>query len=135
MQKTPNLKFGGELMRGAQHEFEFQNARAFFMLTKERETFGRTTIEAIAKGTPVFAWNESTLPELIVSGTSGFLAANFAELRRHIHDSFDRKKVFESAQKFRARRIVREMLLYHTRPHLEQTDKKKSLALFDAFFN
>lgn len=58
----------------------FQNAKAFLYPVKRPEPFGLVVIEAMACGTPVIAYKEGALPELIKDGKTGFLVSNQEEM-------------------------------------------------------
>lgn len=51
----------------------FKNAKAFLFPIKRPEPFGLVVIEAMACGTPVIAFKEGSLPELVENGKTGFL--------------------------------------------------------------
>jgi glycosyltransferase involved in cell wall biosynthesis len=51
----------------------FRNAKAFLFPVKRPEPFGLVVIEAMACGTPVIAFKEGSMPELIKDGETGFL--------------------------------------------------------------
>ncbi|MBW2330117.1 MAG: glycosyltransferase [Deltaproteobacteria bacterium] len=58
------------------------------------EPFGLSVIEAMACGTPVIAVNRGSMPEIISDGTTGFLVADAAEMRRAVTKikDIDRRK-------------------------------------------
>jgi len=51
----------------------FKNAKAFLYPIKRPEPFGLVVIESMACGTPVIAYKEGAMPELIKDGKTGFL--------------------------------------------------------------
>lgn len=57
----------------------FKNAKAFLFPIKRTEPFGLVVIEAMACGTPVIAFKNGSLPELIEEGKTGFLVDSFEE--------------------------------------------------------
>ncbi|MDI6883383.1 MAG: glycosyltransferase family 4 protein [Patescibacteria group bacterium] len=57
----------------------FKNAKAFIFPVKRPEPFGLVVIEAMACGTPVIAFKEGSLPELIEDGKTGFLVSSVEE--------------------------------------------------------
>jgi glycosyltransferase involved in cell wall biosynthesis len=59
-----------ELLRGA---------KAFLFPVKRPEPFGLVVIEAMACGTPVIAFKEGSMPELIKDGETGFLVKSIEE--------------------------------------------------------
>ena len=56
-----------------------KNAKAFIFPVKRPEPFGLVVIEAMACGTPVVAFREGSMPELIEDGKTGFLVTNVEE--------------------------------------------------------
>jgi len=56
-----------------------KNAKAFLFPVKRPEPFGLVVIEAMACGTPVIAFKEGSMPELIEDGKTGFLVKNIEE--------------------------------------------------------
>ena len=60
----------------------FKNAKAFLFPIKRQEPFGLVVIEAMACGTPVIAFNEGSMSELIEDGKTGFLVDSAEEAVR-----------------------------------------------------
>ena len=58
----------------------FKNAKAFIFPIRRPEPFGLVVIEAMACGTPVIAYKEGSMPELIKDGKTGFLTSNQEEM-------------------------------------------------------
>ncbi len=56
-----------------------KNAKASIFPVKRPEPFGLVVIEAMACGTPVIAFKEGSMPELIEDGKTGFLVNNIEE--------------------------------------------------------
>lgn len=52
----------------------FKNAKAFLFPIRRQEPFGLAVIESMACGTPVIAFKEGAMQELIEEGKTGFLA-------------------------------------------------------------
>lgn len=67
-----NIQFVGEADFEKKVEL-FKNAKAFLFPTRRQEPFGLVIIEAMACGTPVIAFKEGSMPELIEQGKTGFL--------------------------------------------------------------
>jgi len=113
--KTPNLRYMGTLERGPAHNDAFRRAKAFFMLSKmPAETFGRTSAEAMAKGTPVIGTDFGPVPE-VVGRDGGFVGNGMDSWGKAIEavvaGKVDRRKVYEHAlEKFRAGNIVGQLL-------------------------
>ncbi len=53
-----------------------KNAKVFIFPVKRPEPFGLVVIEAMACGTPVIAYKEGAMPELIEDGKTGFLVSS-----------------------------------------------------------
>lgn len=51
----------------------FKNAKALLFPIRRQEPFGLVVIEAMACGTPVIAFKEGSMPELIEQGKTGFM--------------------------------------------------------------
>ncbi|KPJ57365.1 hypothetical protein AMJ49_02125 [Parcubacteria bacterium DG_74_2] len=58
----------------------FKNAKAVLYPIRRREPFGLVVIEAMACGTPVIAYKEGAVPELIKDGVNGFLVNKKEEM-------------------------------------------------------
>jgi len=58
----------------------FKNAKAFLYPVRRPEPFGLVVIEAMTCGTPVIAYREGSMPELIKDGKTGFLVNNQEEM-------------------------------------------------------
>jgi len=79
-----------------------QKAKAVVFPTFYHEAFGYVLIEAMACGTPVIAFPNGSVPEIVRTGVTGFLVTNQEEMTeaiRHI-DSIDRKQVRNRAEQF-----------------------------------
>jgi glycosyltransferase involved in cell wall biosynthesis len=66
------VRFVGEVA-GARKRSLFSRASALLMPIRWEEPFGMVMIEALASGTPVIAFAEGAVPEVIVSGKTGFI--------------------------------------------------------------
>ena len=69
--RIPNLEFKGRLKRGDDHHKVFAQASVFFMFVAWEEAFGRTVVEALSKGTPVFGSRRGSIPELVPPAFAG----------------------------------------------------------------
>ena len=74
----PRVEFVGEIGDDEKNEF-LGNARAFLFPIDWPEPFGLVATEAMACGTPVIAWPEGALPEIIEDGVNGFLCTSIDE--------------------------------------------------------
>ncbi len=86
----------------------FKKAKAFLYPIRRPEPFGLVVIESMACGTPVIAYKEGAMPELIKDGKTGFLVNSQEEMigalkkinfikrvdcRRHIANKFTLQKM------------------------------------------
>ena len=69
---NPLVEFIGEIGEAAKQEF-LGGARALLFPIDWPEPFGLVMIEAMAAGTPVIAWPNGSVPEVIEDGRSGCL--------------------------------------------------------------
>lgn len=87
----------------------FKNAKAFLFPIKRPEPFGLVVIEAMACGTPVIAFKEGSLPELIEDGKTGFLVNSIEEACQALKeiDKISREDCREHVKKnFNLKRMV-----------------------------
>ena len=81
----------------------YRHARATLFPIQWGEPFGLVLIESMACGTPVLAFNEGAVPEIVVDGETGFVVHSLSEMiaaidridsidprecRRHVQNSF-----------------------------------------------
>jgi glycosyltransferase involved in cell wall biosynthesis len=97
----PWVRYIGEVGQDAKREL-LENARALLFPIDWPEPFGLVMIEAFSCGTPVVAWSNGAIPELVDDGVTGFVvsdqdeavraAARIHELdRRACRATFDRR--------------------------------------------
>jgi len=92
----------------------FKRAKAFLFPIKRPEPFGLVVIEAMACGTPVIAFKQGSLPELIEDGKTGFLVNSIEEAcqvlknidkikreycREHVEKNFNLKRMVNKYEK------------------------------------
>lgn len=70
--RSANIEFLGEL-GFAEKTALYSRARATLMPVQWPEPFGLVAIESLACGTPVVAWRNGALPEIVEHGVSGFI--------------------------------------------------------------
>jgi glycosyltransferase involved in cell wall biosynthesis len=104
----PLIEFIGEIDETHKSEF-LGKARALLFPIDWPEPFGLVMIEAMSVGTPVIAWPNGSVPEVIVDGVSGWIvdsieaAAEAAQQASHM----DRSKVrAEFERRFTAERMA-----------------------------
>jgi glycosyltransferase involved in cell wall biosynthesis len=73
-----HVEFVGEIGDPQKSEF-LGSAEALLFPIDWPEPFGLVMIEAMACGTPVIAWGEGSVPEVIEDGVTGFVVRSFAE--------------------------------------------------------
>lgn len=111
----PLVEYVGEINEKQKQEF-LGNAKALLFPIDWPEPFGLVMIEAMACGTPVIAWNNGSVPEIIDNGKSGFIVSSMEEAIEASGriSSFDRDVVrscFE--QKFSVERMTNDYLAFY----------------------
>ena len=106
------VEFVGEVGGVAKDEF-LGHARALLFPIDWPEPFGLVMIEAMACGTPVIAWNNGSVPEIIEDGVTGFIVDNVEDAIGCVSrlDSILRaacRRAFEA--RFSARRMTLDYL-------------------------
>jgi glycosyltransferase involved in cell wall biosynthesis len=115
--RDPMIEFLGEV--GGQEKEEFlRNAFTLLFPIDWPEPFGLVMIEAMACGTPVIAWRNGSVPEVMVEGVTGFIVESLDEAVDAVGRvaSLDRRacrRVFEN--RFSARRMVHEYVQIYER--------------------
>jgi glycosyltransferase involved in cell wall biosynthesis len=112
----PHVEFIGEIGEEQKAEFLGDAAALLFPIAWP-EPFGLSMIEAMACGTPVIAFRNGSVPEVVDHGVTGFIVADEAEAvaaTKHVKN-LDRariRRVFEG--RFTARRMAEDYLkIYH----------------------
>ncbi len=113
-QVKPHLSQGIEYLGEVTGERKSQllaEARCLLMPDRWEEPFGLVALEAAASGTPVVAMRKGALPELVISGETGFLVDSLEEMvqavdqvdrvspsrcRDHAHASFGVERMVDS---------------------------------------
>lgn len=80
----------------------YGKAKAFLFPIKWEEPFGLVMIEAMACGTPVIAYPNGAVPEVIKNEKTGFIVKNVSEMVKAIKkiDKVDRSKCRERVEKY-----------------------------------
>ena len=112
----PGVEFIGEINERQKARF-LGNARGLLFPIDWPEPFGLVMIEAMACGTPVLAFNQGSVPEVIDNGITGFVVKDVAEAVRCVGPllALDRRRVRERfEQRFTADRMARNYVrIYH----------------------
>ena len=115
--RQPQVEFVGEIGEGQKAEF-LGNAAALLFPIDWCEPFGLVMIEAMACGTPVIAFRNGSVPEVIEDGVTGFVVddedgavAAVGKLR-----TLDRSRIRRTfEQRFTARRMAEDYLNVYRR--------------------
>jgi len=130
--QDPLIEFIGEIDQEQKCEF-LGRALALVFPIDWPEPFGLAMIEAMSAGTPVIAWRNGSVPEIIADGVSGFIVESLDEAVlavdrvRHLDRRLVRR-YFE--ERFTAARMARDYLAAYTallsRPsgRLDRTPKR-----------
>ncbi|MBL7150214.1 MAG: glycosyltransferase family 4 protein [Candidatus Pacebacteria bacterium] len=80
----------------------YRNAKSLLFPIKWEEPFGLVMIEAMACGTPVIAYPNGAVPEVIKDKKTGFIVKNVKEMAEAIKniDKINRKKCRERVEKY-----------------------------------
>ncbi|MGR3309260.1 MAG: glycosyltransferase family 4 protein [Candidatus Brocadiales bacterium] len=114
--KDPLVELVGEIGEGEKDEF-LGNAYALLFPIDWPEPFGLVVIEAMACGTPVVAYRQGSVPEVIEEGITGFIVGGLKDAVKAVErvSTLSRKRcrqVFE--ERFSVVRMVRDYLtIYH----------------------
>jgi glycosyltransferase involved in cell wall biosynthesis len=116
-----DVEFIGEIAEHQKSEF-LGNAAALLFPIAWREPFGLVMIEAMACGTPVIAFNNGSVCEVLENGVTGFIVNTEAEAARAVKDiaHLNRDRVrAEFEHRFTAKHMAQNYLkLYSRLAHL-----------------
>ena len=128
------VDFVGEV--GGREKDEFLgNASALLFPIDWAEPFGLVMIESLACGTPVVAWRNGSVPEVIEDGVTGFIVEDLAQAVRAVGDvaGLSRvrcRKVFE--ERFDASRMAGNYLDVYRRLTYSGSDAEQTVHAFEA---
>jgi glycosyltransferase involved in cell wall biosynthesis len=115
-----SIEFIGEV-GGAEKDDFLGNAYALLFPIDWPEPFGLVMIEAMACGTPIIAWRNGSVPEVIEDGVTGFVVDNVDDAVQAVQrvEKLSRRVCREEFERrFDARRMAVEYLnLYHRLVH------------------
>lgn len=95
----PLVEFIGEIGEGEKGEF-LGNAGALIFPIDWPEPFGIVMIEALACGTPVIAYRQGSVPEVIKHGVDGFIVSTLEEaVEAGASDTIDRRRCRETFER------------------------------------
>jgi glycosyltransferase involved in cell wall biosynthesis len=110
LSRSEQIVYIGELSTEAK-KYWFRHARATLFPIRWGEPFGMVLIESMASGTPVLAFREGSVPEIVIDGVTGFIVDSVAAMaqaveriehidrrkcRRHVEDCFSMRRMAES---------------------------------------
>ncbi|MHB1330839.1 MAG: glycosyltransferase family 4 protein, partial [Minisyncoccota bacterium] len=96
-----SVKYFGEVSFDKKIEL-LQKAKVLVFPTHYNEVFGYAMIEAMSCGTPVIAFNNGSVSEIVKDGKTGFVVNNAEEMAEALKkiDTIDRKDVRKRAETF-----------------------------------
>jgi glycosyltransferase involved in cell wall biosynthesis len=112
-----DIEFIGEIGEHQKAEF-LGNAAALIFPIAWREPFGLVMIEAMACGTPVVAFNNGSVPEVLEDGLTGFIVENEAQAIAAVAKipTLDRTRIrAEFDNRFTAHHMARNYLTLYSR--------------------
>ena len=110
--KDANVEFIGEIAEHQKSDF-LGNAAALIFPIAWREPFGLVMIEAMACGTPVVAFNNGSVPEVLEDGVTGYIVGGEREAVNALRNirSLDRKRIrTEFDRRFTAHHMAQNYL-------------------------
>lgn len=122
--KGPQIEWVGEISDSQKSEF-LGNAAAVLFPISWPEPFGLVMIESLACGTPVIAFRQGSVPEILENGTTGFLVEDVEAAAAHVSriPQLSRNRCRESfVERFSVRRMCDEYLKVYQRVTEEQPD-------------
>jgi glycosyltransferase involved in cell wall biosynthesis len=112
-----DVEFIGEINEHQKSEF-LGNAAALLFPIAWREPFGLVMIEAMACGTPVIAFNNGSVPEVLENAVTGFIVNSEKDAIAALRDirSLDRTRIrAEFERRFTAQHMAQNYLKLYTR--------------------
>ena len=94
-----NFHYNGPLQRGEQHRSAFKRARLYIMPSRIPDTFPRTILESMSKGTPVLGTTNGALPEMI-GADGGLTTDRFEVMEAFLDQDLDYDRCLEHARQF-----------------------------------
>jgi glycosyltransferase involved in cell wall biosynthesis len=106
------VEFIGELGQREKNEL-LGHAKALLFPIDWPEPFGLVMIEALACGTPVIAWRQGSVPEVLADGVTGYIVESVTEAVNAIArldqlNRYECRRVFE--ERFTDERMARDYL-------------------------
>lgn len=110
LSRNEQIIYIGELSTDAK-KYWFRHARATLFPIRWGEPFGMVLIESMASGTPILAFREGSVPEIVIDGVTGFIVDSAGAMvqaveriehidrrkcRRHVDEYFSMQRMAES---------------------------------------
>jgi glycosyltransferase involved in cell wall biosynthesis len=133
--RDPQVEFLGEINEAQKSEL-LAGSYALLFPVAQPEPFGLALIEALACGTPVVAWREGAVPELIDQGVTGFVVNSVEGAVGALSRvwQLDRRLVARVAhQRYSARRMARDYLRLYARSIARDLSLPSVLSALPAF--
>ena len=130
----PLIEFVGEIAEAQKGEF-LGGALALLFPIDWKEPFGLVMIEAMSTGTPVIAWREGSVPEVLVDGVGGFIVGSMDEAVAAVGrvaslDRADVRRYFDS--RFTVQRMAAGYLAAYSRLiALSERERQPRLRMVD----
>jgi len=115
--RRPGIEFLGEISDSDKAEF-LGNAAALLFPIDWPEPFGLAMIEAMSCGTPVIAWDNGAVREIVEDGVTGFIVTSIAQAVRALREvaRIDRRRVRQRFEaRFTAERMAQDYLRLYRR--------------------
>lgn len=129
--QLPHVEYVGEISDAQKSEF-LGNALALLFPIDWPEPFGLVMLEAMATGTPVIAYRNGSVPEVIRPGVSGFIIDNIAEAVSAVEQVSEISRFgcrHEFERHFSARRMAENYVkVYKRLAHVESEEESETLA-------
>ena len=113
----PRVTLVGEVTEAQKPEF-LGNAKALLFPIDWPEPFGLAMIEAMSCGTPVIAWDNGAVREIVEDGVSGFIVHSIDQAVRAVREvsRLDRRRVRQRFEaRFTAQRMAQDYLRLYGR--------------------
>ncbi len=128
-----DVEFIGEIGEHQKSEF-LGNARALVFPIAWREPFGLVMIESMACGTPVVAFRNGSVPEVLEHGLTGFIVEDEAQAVAALRDigSLDRDRIrAEFDRRFTAQHMAENYLKLYARLNLAARPRAGAAVMTD----
>lgn len=94
----------------------YYNCAELFLMPAKKEDFGLTTVEAIACGCPVIAWDDNAGPSEIITKDNGLLVKPYnlsdfsSKIQVALNKKLDRKEISKTVDKFSEENVGKNLI-------------------------